>query len=183
MKRRREQGFTLVELVIGVSILGIMMVVLTATFTVMARTTNQTQERFVQSRGAKFAGIYWNPDVASSELVNPAGVRCGTSGSPLVTFRWVDDRVAQPQVSTWATVSSGRSTSLVRFLCAADALAAPTRTTTIAPNIDGTGTTVTCDAGAGLTTCGNDATPSRVQLTIQTADGRTLAVDGAREVA
>lgn len=183
MTRRREAGFSLVELTITMSILGIMMVVITSAFTVMARTTNQTHERLHQSRGAKFAGIYWNPDVASSELVNPAGVRCGTTGSALVTFRWVDDRVAQPQVSTWATVTSGASTSLERYQCASNALSAPARTNMIAPNIAATGTAVSCDAGAGLTACGPDSTPRRVQLTIETTDGRTLTVDGTREMA
>jgi prepilin-type N-terminal cleavage/methylation domain-containing protein len=179
---RSEQGFSLVELVISMTILGIMSAVLATTFTVMARTTNETQARFTQSRGAKFAGVYWNPDVASSDIVNPAGTRCGTAGTPLVTFRWVDDRVAQPWVVTWATTANGNSASVVRFLCAANALASPSRTTTIAPGIDALATTVTCDTGTGLAPCGTDSRPSRVLLTIETGDGRTLRVDGTRRV-
>ncbi len=180
--RRRERGFTLVELTIAVTILGILVVTLATVFTVMARTADQTAQRFTQSRGAKFAGVYWNPDVASSELVNPAGVRCGSAGTPLVTFRWVDDRLPQAQVSTWAATTSGSSSSLVRYLCNANALSAPSRTTTVAPSINAAATSVSCDAGSGLAPCGNDAKPSRVLLSIATADGRTLLVDGTREV-
>ncbi len=180
--RQRERGFTLVELTIAVTILGIVVVTLANVFTVMARTADQTEQRLTQSRGAKFAGIYWNPDVASSELVNPAGVRCGAAGTPLVTFRWVDDRLPQPQVSTWATSTSGSSTSLVRYLCNANALTVPSRTTTVAPGVNPVGTTVSCDTGAGLAPCGDNSKPSRVLLSIATADGRTLSVDGTREV-
>jgi prepilin-type N-terminal cleavage/methylation domain-containing protein len=180
--RQRERGFTLIELTIAVTILGIMVVTLATVFTVMARTADQTEQRFTQSRGAKFAGIYWNPDVASSELVNPAGVRCGTAGTPLVTFRWVDDWLPQTQVSTWASTTGGSSWSLVRYLCDANALSAPTRTTTVAPSINPAGTNVSCDAGSGLAACGTNAKPSRVLLSITTADGRTLIVDGTREV-
>ncbi len=182
MNARREAGFSLVELAITMTILGIMSVVLATTFTVMARTTEQTKDRFTQSRGAKFAGIYWNPDVASSEVVDPAGVRCGTAGTELVTFRWVDDRLAQPQVSTWATRTTGASRSLMRYQCAANGLATPARTTLIAPEIETTGTTVTCGVGAALAACDPDATPARVVLTIDTEDGRTVTVDGTRKV-
>ena len=182
MSARREAGFTIVELTITIAILGIIMVAISTTFTVMARTMDQTQRRFTESRGPKFAGLYWNPDVSSSEIVNPTGVRCGTQGSPLVTFRWTDDRTAQLQVSTWATKTSGTTTSLVRYECDANALSTPTASTTIAPEVVAISTLARCDVGSGLAACGNDVKPSRVNLDMATVDGRTFTVDGTRQV-
>ena len=80
-----ESGFTLVELLISIVILGIIAGVITTSFVVLTRVSNQTQARLTQSRGPKFASVYWTPDVGSSEIVNPAGIRCGTAGVPAVT--------------------------------------------------------------------------------------------------
>ncbi len=182
MSRPREHGFTLVELTITVAILGIIMTAIATTFTVMARTMDQTQRRFTESSGAKFAGLYWDPDASSSEIVNPAGVRCGTTGVPLVTFRWTDDRSSQPQLATWATTTSGTTTSLVRSQCDANNLTAPVRTTTIAREVVAISTSARCDVGSGLTPCATDVKPSRVDLDVATVDGRTFSVDGTRKV-
>lgn len=178
-----ERGFTLVELILAVTIMGIVLAAVSAGFIVMTRTMDQTQDRMTQSRGAKFAGVYWVPDVATSATVNPAGQRCGTTGTPLVTFVWVDDRQPAPQYSTWVTSTSGVDTDLLRMLCDATSLAMPKRTTKIAPDISIAGTAVGCSDGVSAPApCGTDVAPAQVVLTVATADGRTFTVDGNREV-
>jgi prepilin-type N-terminal cleavage/methylation domain-containing protein len=179
---RGESGFTLVELLIAVVILGIIAGVVTTTFVVLTRTSQQTQDRLNQSRGPKFASVYWMPDVASSDAVNPVGVRCGTTGTPIVTFRWADDRAAQDQVATWATIPRSSSIDLVRMQCSAGSLGVPARTTVIAPDVAPAGIQVRCDAGTGLTSCSSPMTPRRVVLDVTTLDGRSFTVDANRRV-
>jgi prepilin-type N-terminal cleavage/methylation domain-containing protein len=177
----RERGFTLVELLVSVTILGIIIGSITATFTVLSRTADSTQSRFTQSRGLKFANGYWVPDVASSESVNPTA-RCGNAGTVLVTFKWTD--IIDPsvvRVATWSKVTSGSDTSLVRSLCTLDALSSPL-TTTIAPQINASATQVACVTAGVSGSCATDSAPSQVNLTLATADGRTFQLLGTRKV-
>jgi prepilin-type N-terminal cleavage/methylation domain-containing protein len=181
-RRDHASGFTLIELMISIVILGIIAGVIGTTFIVLTRTSQQTQDRLNQSRGPKFASVYWTPDVASSESVNPPGVRCGTAGTPLVTFGWTDDRLAQPQVATWASVTTSTSTNLMRLQCDANTLATPKRTTLIAPDVAASGIQVRCDTGSGLAACVSPTTPSRVVLDVTTLDGRSFTIDTNRQV-
>lgn len=178
---RREHGFTLVELLVSVTILGLIIGSITATFTVLSRTAGSTQARFTQSRGLKFADGYWVPDVASSESVNPT-VRCGSVGTALVTFKWTD--IVDPsivRVATWSNATSGSDTNLVRSVCTLAALNSPS-TTTIAPQIDASATQVSCvTAGVGGA-CATDSAPGQVNLTLATSDGRTFQLLGTRKV-
>lgn len=182
-RRAREQaGFTLVELLISIVILGIIVTVIATTFVVLTRVSSQTQDRLTQSRGPRFASVYWTPDVASSEAVNPSGVRCGTTGTPVVTFQWTDDRVPQAQVATWATVPTTTGANLVRTQCSVNALATPQQTTMIAPDVTSSSVQVRCDPGSGLTTCSSPMTPARVVLEVTTLDGRSFTIDANRQV-
>jgi len=174
----------LIELLIAVTILGLISLAITETFTVLARSTDATSTRLIQSRGPKLVGVYWTPDVNTSEQVNPTGVLCGTSGTPLVTFAWTAPDQASDvfEVSTWSTVTTGASTSLVRTQCTSDALGAPVMTTTVAPDIDAANTQAQCGDSVSLGPCGSDSTPARVVLTLVTADGRSYANVGVRKV-
>jgi prepilin-type N-terminal cleavage/methylation domain-containing protein len=178
----RAGGFTLVELLVAITILGVIAGGISATFTVLARTSNQTEARLEQSRGPKFASAYWTPDVASSETVNAAGVRCGSAGTELVTFTWTDDRQAQAQVATWALVTTGGTTDLDRSICDANALAAPKRTTVVAPDVEVANVSARCDYGSGLAVCTASSTPQRVVLSFVSSDGRTFVIDANRQV-
>jgi prepilin-type N-terminal cleavage/methylation domain-containing protein len=179
-RARRDAGFTLVEVMISIVIVGIIAGVVATTYAVLARSTRETQDRLDQSRGPKFASAYWTPDVASSEAVNPAGVRCGTTGTPLVTFLWTDDRQSDAQVATWAQVVSAGSTALVRMQCGAASLTTPARSTVVAPDV--TTAQVRCDTGGWLAACTSPMTPLRVVLDVTTRDGRPFTIDANRQV-
>ena len=183
MRRRSDaRGFTLIELLVAVTILGVLSIAIGAAYTVMARSTDGTMSRFTQSRGPRLVGVYWTPDVNSSETVNPTGAVCGTDGTPLVTFLWGDDRYGN-LLATWSTVTSGSSAKLVRNRCTVSdgVVSSPLQTTTVAANLaPPPATQVQC--GASLTTCAADSAPERVVLTLQTLDGRSFDVDAARKV-
>lgn len=182
MRRAGARGFTLVELLIAVTILGVISIGITMTFTVLARTTDGTQARLTQSRGPKLVGVYWMPDVNSSETVNPTGTVCGSVGTPLVTFLWNDERYGT-LVATWSTNTAGSTTSLVRTRCTVTdgVVSSPVQTTTVAPDIaPPPATRVQC--GDPFLDCASDATPDYVLLTLATADGRSFDVYGDRKV-
>lgn len=75
-----ESGFTLVELLIAVVVLGMITVALGAGFSVGLRTMNDTSNRLAGSNDAQRLGVYLPPDVASATAatasVNGTGISC-----------------------------------------------------------------------------------------------------------
>lgn len=186
MTRRRAAaaGFTLVELLVAVVVLGVIALGITASASVLWRTTDETQDRLTESQGPKLVGVYWTPDVNSAEVVNPGPV-CVTGGTPLVTFQKVEPGEGSDvaAITTWATRSSSDGAQLVRARCRTDALADPA-VTRIARGISVANTTVRCaETGSSpFTACAASSTPRRVALDLGTADGRSFRVESARKV-
>jgi prepilin-type N-terminal cleavage/methylation domain-containing protein len=92
--RDRQSGFTLPEVIMAVTILGIIGATIAAVITAAFSSTTGVRERYDASRAAKQAAVYWTPDVESAEAVNPGGMLCGsgTGAAPrdLVTFAWTE---------------------------------------------------------------------------------------------
>jgi prepilin-type N-terminal cleavage/methylation domain-containing protein len=72
---RPDDGFTLVELVICVAIVGIIMVALVGIVIEYLKTSDATSSRLTESGDVQFAGAYWQRDVSS------IGVRSATYNS------------------------------------------------------------------------------------------------------
>ena len=181
--RSREGGFTIVELIAAIAIPGILSTSLGVVGVVMFKTMGQTQDRLNESRGPRFASVYWVPDVASTEAVNPAtaGVPtiCGPAG-PKVTLQWTDATTGVTTVS-YAIVTTAGVSKLERRFCTGGSTI-PTRTTTIAPSIDTAATTVTCGNGTTYSLCLTPDPAKSLLLTIAAKSGGTFSVDGFREV-
>jgi prepilin-type N-terminal cleavage/methylation domain-containing protein len=175
------RGFTLIEMVIAVSILGIIATSIGVVGVVMFRTLGETQSRLNETRGPRFASVYWIPDVASTETVNPtaAPTACGATG--LVTLQWTDDRPTLGKVTvTYAITTSGTQTQLVRRLCT-NGSATATRTTTIAPSI--ASAQITCGDGTSYGGCQPlDSDKSLLLKITPKSGGGTFSVDAYREV-
>jgi hypothetical protein len=171
----------MVELIAAVAILGILSTSLGVVGVVMFRTMGQTQDRLNESRGPRFASVYWVPDVASADTVNPSSAPtiCGAAG-PLVTLQWTDDRTAVTTVS-YGIVTTGAVSKLERRLCT-NGGTIPIRTTTIAPSVDTTGTTATCGNGTSYSGCNTPDLRKSLILTIAAKNGGTFSVDAFREV-
>ena len=175
---QNERGFTLVELMVAITIMGIIAATASMLFAFTLGTTEQTSERFSDSRGPKFLSSYWIPDVTSSLRVNLNSGPCG-GGTPLVTLSWTDDRATFGDVTaSWFTDATATARGLVRRECRNGNLSTPIRTTVVVPRIAVPGASVECDAG----TCVEDQLPSSVRIFVTTPNGLTYSVDATRQL-
>jgi prepilin-type N-terminal cleavage/methylation domain-containing protein len=136
-RRRPAEGFTLPELLVAITILGIIMGAIGAMITTAFRTSSIVSAQLNASRGPKVVSRYWVPDVESATGID-ADAPCG--GGPadqaVVTFSWPEDvaPVDQPDqvatdgplhVVTWWVHQNGARSQLLRSVCAGGSTATP----------------------------------------------------------
>ena len=140
-----SRGFTLVELLVAITLLGIIMVAIGAMITTAFRTTTIVSDRLNASRAPKLVSTYWVPDVEGAMTITQGVGRCGgAGGTPLVSFEWdkypsqVDADAPDPNASkvpgssTWALVTRGTRTQVIRSECTNSVV---TKTATVVPDV------------------------------------------------
>ena len=117
-----ESGFTLLELLVSIAILGFIMLPLASGFFVGLRSVNDTSNRFKASSDAQLLSIYLPPDVESSTAASATlTITCtglvGTSKLQLTntagTFKVV------------YTLSTASPWTITRYICTTGAAATP----------------------------------------------------------
>jgi prepilin-type N-terminal cleavage/methylation domain-containing protein len=186
-----EGGFTLIELVISVAILGLVSAALLEVVFQYAKTTVDTSARLTESTDQQFISTYWQDDVSSlgrrtfnaatgtfstDQSVfapGPGPGGCGASvGSVAVALAWnefavgvapaADPWVATPHQVAYVTVPNGSRYLLQRVRCKnGSQVGLPL---TVAHNLTGT-PTISCD-----TACGAVTLPNRVSMTFTVRD-------------
>jgi prepilin-type N-terminal cleavage/methylation domain-containing protein len=97
---RDEGGFTLVELVISIAILGVVMAALTAAMLVLLDSQGSAGTRLDESRDLQFAAAHFGDDVHGANSVAAGGTpRCGSDPAALVEFVGADFDDATPPVT------------------------------------------------------------------------------------
>src|SRR4051812_7518646 len=92
MRPHADDGFTLPELLIAVTILGVIIAPLTLAFITALRVVGKTDQKFTDSRGALITAADFASDVNNANVVTTTTTpaQCGTGGTRLVTFAWSD---------------------------------------------------------------------------------------------
>src|ERR1044072_2519198 len=87
---RREGGFTLVELLIGIAIAGVLIAVIGSAMVVGLKTTDATTQRLSESHDAQITSAYLANDVqsAASVSMSPSASNCPASGTKLIGFNY-----------------------------------------------------------------------------------------------
>ena len=134
--RGGEGGFTLVELITAIAILGIIAAPLAMSFITGLRIIGRADERLGDSRSALITASYFANDVSSANAVKlNDGTACG-GGTAVVSFSWSSASAApggalNNKVSYVVDTSDSLNRKLVRKFCANGA-ANPSVTSTAA---------------------------------------------------
>lgn len=199
---RPDAGFTLLEMLVAIAVLGIIMIPLAGAFTVGLRSYQRAEDQIAGSTASLFASAYWASDVQSADSVTVPGTACAPTGTNVVTFAWAADPTAPTPPTTLAipmqrvsyvvqSTASGRR--LVRVACGGSS----STVNTIVPRLSATSDPqVTCEllnpppTTAPLSACTQPAYAAdsslKVSLTLKTAktksepDGVTVSVSGTR---
>jgi len=120
---QHESGFTLVELVVSIAILGILMAALVTAATVVIDAQNMNT--LEDSRAAQIGGWWFATDAQSAQSPTPSlldPTTCTTSLTPVVSFAWTDPETGTfDQVGKVATyylkTPAGQPAQLWRRYC------------------------------------------------------------------
>jgi prepilin-type N-terminal cleavage/methylation domain-containing protein len=186
---RADGGFTLIELVIAIAILGVVMSAVCAAMVTALRANQETKTRLAKSGDVQFSSTWFADDIAGANKVTTGGTAsCGTSATALVdiTSTDIDTTVAgvpatpppTPEATTrsvsyvLATVSDGDGTfrQLERRACVGPGAAEVNR---VARRLSTTATPT-------VTRTPDTATPATVTLTLTADDGTTFTLTGNR---
>ena len=197
--RRSDAGFTLIEMLIVIAILGVIMLPLGDVVIGIARNTKNTSDRVTLSHDAQLAATYFAQDVAGTGVRDYSGSQvalgtvpykqsvqlnaaynagaavCGTSSTPTAVLRLLSDdwdiSGTDPAVSTDVVAYYLKSTSDGTELhrLRCSGSSTPTSDITVAHNVSASTVAVTCSS-----TCESTTVPQRITLSFSLVRG-TLA--------
>jgi prepilin-type N-terminal cleavage/methylation domain-containing protein len=181
-KTRRDDGFTLVELLIAVAALGILLPSIAATFYIGLKTTDETNRRFLDSHDVQSAAAFVNSDVQNAQLVSVNNTTTCTSASYAPSsaglyLAWTDKAnggAVSHQVNYYV---SGKS--LIRSQCVGSTASAIAIIQDLAFSA-GPPSSPVLDVVCQPTACTSATTPTSIALRGETVSGQMFSLIGTR---
>lgn len=116
---REEKGFTLLEVLVAVSLLGLVFGVVSAAFVVSLEVSDDSTERLTESQGGAFTSAWFTRDMQSAQTVDLAGAACpAATGAHVLSATWQDEAAVGGTVTYKVDYRLDGST-LVRTSCGA----------------------------------------------------------------
>jgi prepilin-type N-terminal cleavage/methylation domain-containing protein len=158
---REDEGFTIVELLVGMVVVALIMGAIASALIVGLRTTDATTERLNESHDVQISSAYLANDVQSAASVQVAGGGDCSSQTTIVTFTYADGRQA-----VYACGPGGGETRVTRTF---------DRETVVLAHFAGPAKpSVTCAPSCG------SGTPARVDITFTERSGYSFTLTGSR---
>ncbi len=156
-----ERGFTLMELIVACTILGLIMVPLSAATIFFLRHGAEAQAQFQDDNGSRLAGVYFNRDIASATSVDVSSAGCGATADDtlVMSVPWTENGVAK-QASWFTEVATDGTASLIRRRC-----------TTGTPDETNTLASLSSAGSVWFAVTGGATTPTTVQLGFTSSNG------------
>lgn len=132
---RRDTGFTLIELVVAVSLVGLLTTVLAGAIVVSLRTTPDTENRLDDARATRALATWLSHDTTSAPRFLPEQAQggidltttatadnndCGGEGKNLLHLQWTEDSFLDTTyVANYRFVVDGDEGQIRRYSCSA----------------------------------------------------------------
>jgi len=180
--RFREAGFTLVELLISISILGIIMAALGAAIFLGLKNTDITNYRMLESHDEQVLSVYFQEDAASATGVRRDVTTCAEASAAgetaVVFFKWTEGGVAK--AASYFTKTVGTEKQLIRRKCSAAAIVSePVMSHFVAV----TAPAIACTPAPTTTSCpvsGTGATFTSASITVTETAGHVFTLTGSK---
>lgn len=125
MRRRDQAGFTLLELLIAISIMGFVFGIIATAFVLGYETSEQSERRLAGSQDAELLSIYLLRDIQSADTATTSGSpTCGITSGALLTLSWKQDTATRR--ATYRTQVGADGLEVTRQACR-DATTSPAR--------------------------------------------------------
>jgi prepilin-type N-terminal cleavage/methylation domain-containing protein len=178
-RSRADDGFTLVELLLAISILGIVVAPIGLAMMTSLSIIGRSEQRFTDSRSSLIAAAYFSNDVASARAIQTDDAAACGGGTAVISLSWADasgttTAPVNNEVSYVMDAATPTNKKLVRRYCANGTVV--TNRSNAAVSL-GPSPTVSCFAAGNVVdaTCGPST--RRVQMLVTAAPNSPISSD------